>query len=326
LGSHHHHDDDGSLAAILKDSPKNWGKWGPDDEIGALNYLDAQQVLRGVAAAKQGKTFTLQVPIGHEKGDPIWPGPGRGQAVRVNILDKGDYFCGRGPEAPGGSEYSDDMIIMYLQGSTQYDALGHAWIEDTLWNGYDARTTGKKMTKADISPVAERGIAGRGVLIDMARHRGKDRLERGEAFSHEDVLAAAEAQGVTIEKRDVLLVRTGWIGSYYRMEPADFYADFVEPGLAYSPELVRWFDEMEIPNLVTDTIANEVSLDPNNGAFLPLHIALMRNLGVLFTEIASLDALAKDCVADGQYSFFYTAAPLKIVGGTGAPVNPIVIK
>jgi len=324
MGTHHQHGDDGDLAKILKDSPKNWGKWGANDEIGALNYLDSEQVLRGTAAVRQGRTFTLQVPIGHPKGDPLWPG--RAQPIHVNILDKGDYACGRGADAPGGSEYSDDMIIMYLQGSTQYDALGHAWIEDQLWNGYDARTTGKKMTKADIFPIAERGVVGRGILIDIARHRGKECLERAEVITIEDLKEAAEAQGLTIEKRDILLLRTGWIGSYYRQEPAEFYRDFVEPGLTYSSELVEWFQEMEIPNLVTDTIANELSVDPNNGSFLPLHIALMRNLGVLFTEIASLDALAKDCARDGQWSFLYTAAPLKIIGGTGAPVNPIVIK
>jgi kynurenine formamidase len=83
---------------------------------------------------------------------------------------------------------------------------------------------------------------------------------------------------------------------------------------------------MEIPNLVTDTMANEVAVDPASGVLIPLHNALMRNLGVTFTEVALLDALASDCAEDGQWQFLYTAAPLKIVGGTGAPVNPIVIK
>ncbi|MGW0712697.1 hypothetical protein ACWD4G_43365 [Streptomyces sp. NPDC002643] len=83
---------------------------------------------------------------------------------------------------------------------------------------------------------------------------------------------------------------------------------------------------MEIPNLVTDTIANEVTADPNNGVVLPLHSALMRNLGVTFTEIADLEALAQDCAEDGTYEFFYAAAPLKIAKGSGAPVNPIVVK
>jgi kynurenine formamidase len=83
---------------------------------------------------------------------------------------------------------------------------------------------------------------------------------------------------------------------------------------------------MEIPNLVTDTMANEVTMDPVHGVMLPLHNALMRNLGVAFSEIIALDSLAQDCAADGQWTFLYTAAPLKVVGGSGAPVNPIVIK
>ena len=83
---------------------------------------------------------------------------------------------------------------------------------------------------------------------------------------------------------------------------------------------------MEIPNLVTDTMANEVTLDPVTGVMLPLHGALMRNLGVAFTELCNLSKLAADCAEDGPYDFLYVAAPLKIVQGTGAPVNPIAIK
>ena len=77
---------------------------------------------------------------------------------------------------------------------------------------------------------------------------------------------------------------------------------------------------------MTDTIANEVTTDPQHGVVLPLHSALMRNLGVTFTEIAWLDDLAAACAADGRWTFLYTAAPLKVVGGTGAPVNPVAIR
>jgi kynurenine formamidase len=182
------------------------------------------------------------------------------------------------------------------------------------------------MTKASVYPIAQKGVVGRGILIDMARHRNKPVLAKGETFNHEDLLAAAKAQGVAIEKHDILVIRTGWIGSFYTTDRAEFYKDFLEPGLTYSPELVKWFHEMEIPNLVTDTIANEVTADPVSGVVLPLHNALMRNLGVTFTEIADLDKLAEDCAADGQWTFMYTAAPLKVMGGTGAPVNPIVVK
>ncbi len=312
------------LTELLKDAPSNWGKWGEDDEVGALNYLDAAQVLRGVAAARQGKVFTLQVDIGRKGGDPVWPG--RTPAIRTQIVDKGHWISGRAPNFPGGLEYADDFISMFLQGSTQYDALGHVWYDDKLWNGYPAESTCGGMSKASVHPIAVRGVVGHGVLLDMARHRDKAVLGKGETFTHEDLMACAQAQGTPISKRDVLLVRTGWIGSFYTTPQAEFYDGFIEPGLTYSPGLVQWFADMEIPNLVTDTIANEVTTDPDSGVVLPLHAALMRNLGVTLTEIAQLDELAADCAQDKQYDFLYTAAPLKIVDGTGAPVNPVVVK
>lgn len=313
-----------TLTDLLAGLPTNWGRWGEEDEVGALNYLDPAQVLRGVAAVRQGKTFTLQVQMGHPDGDPI--SPGRQPAQRMNVMDHGHYLGGKGLELPGDAQICDDMMIMYLQGSTQYDALGHVWYDGKLYNGYDARHSIGGLSKASVLPIAERGVVGRGILIDMARHRGKEVLARGETFNHHDLMEAAEAQGVTIEKRDILLIRTGWIGSFYKKGAEEFYRDFHEPGLTFSPELVYWFHEMEIPNLVTDTIANEVAYDPETGVAIPLHAALMRNLGVTFTEIILPDDLAKDCAEDQQWTFLYVAAPLKVVNGSGAPVNPIVIK
>ncbi|MCJ2187614.1 cyclase family protein [Novosphingobium beihaiensis] len=309
---------------LLKDAPKNWGKWGPDDEVGSLNYLNEPEVLSGRDCIRSGKTFTLGLEIGRPEGDPIWPG--RPQPQRVQIRDRGDFLAGAGKNYPGGLEDSDDMIIMMLQGSTQYDALGHVWYDDQIWNGYPAETTAGGLKKASVCPIGERGVVGRGVLIDMARHRGKKVLGRGETFTHKDLMEAAAAQGVEIRKRDILVIRTGWIGSFYYTPAEEFYKDFLEPGLTYSPELVQWFADMEIPSLCTDTIANEVTFEPETGVLLPLHMALMRNLGITLAEILLLDKLADDCAADGQWDFLYTAAPLKVVQGTGAPVNPVVIK
>jgi kynurenine formamidase len=221
--------------------------------------------------------------------------------------------------------YADDKIDAFLQGSTQYDALGHLWYDGRLWNGYDARTTIGGLDKASVEPIAARGIVGRAVLLDMARHRGKNTLDKGETFTHEDLLACAQGQGVEIQKRDILLVRTNFLQLFFE-QGESFYEGFNEPGLVYSPELVQWFHDMEIPNLVTDTIANEVTTDPNNGVSLVLHNALMRNLGIALTEIADLEQLAADCAEDQQYAFLYVAAPLKIAKAAGSPVNPVVIK
>ena len=318
------HDNIPLLTEILKDAPKNWGKWGPDDEVGCLNYLTQAEVLRGIQSVKSGKVFTLGVPIGHPDGDPIWPG--RRTAQRFNIRDRGDFLAGAGVDYPGGGQDADDVIIMAPQGSTQYDALGHYWAGDHVWNGFPAEITAGGLQKASVFPIADRGIVGHAVLIDMARFRGKKVLGRGETFTHHDLLAAAKVQGVTINKRDILMIRTGWIGSYYTTSDDVFYKDFLEPGLTYSPELLAWFQEMEIPNLSTDTIANEVTIDPVTGAALTLHVALMRNLGITLSEIVALDKLADDCAEDGQWDFLYSAGPLKIWNGTGAPVNPVVIK
>lgn len=305
--------------------PKNWGRWGPDDEIGSLNYLDAHQVLRGMREVKDGTVFTLQLQMGRKEtpGDPVWPG--RNTIERHNVRDAGVWAEGNLEPYPGGLTDADDVATMALQGSTQYDALAHTWYDDQVWNGYDSSTTTGGLSKASVLPIAEHGVVGRGVLIDMARFRGKQCLDKGETFTHEDIIAAAREQGTDLQPRDILLIRTGWMGLWYHSTSEEFYRDFNEPGLTYSRELVEWFQDMEIPNLVTDTIANEVTYEPHTGVLLPLHAALMRNLGVLFTEMVWLEDLAQACVAADRWSFLYTAAPLKVVEGTGAPVNPIVI-
>jgi kynurenine formamidase len=313
-----------SLDDLLADSPSNWGKWGDDDEVGSLNYLGPEQVLAAVGLVRQGKVFTLQRLIGDPKGDPVWPG--RSPAERTQILDESDWDeGGKGPAYPGGLHYADDKINAFLQGSTQYDGLGHVWYGGKIWNGYDARTTVGGLDKASVEPIAQRGVVGRSVLLDMARFRGKPTLDKGETFTHEDLQECARAQGVEIRKRDILVVRTNFLQLFFEQGEA-FYEGFNEPGLVYSPELVQWFQDMEIPNLVTDTIANEVTTDPNNGVALVLHNALMRNLGVTLTEIADLEALAADSAEDGQYEGLYVAAPLKVAKGSGSPVNPVVLK
>ncbi|MCB1749937.1 MAG: cyclase family protein [Gammaproteobacteria bacterium] len=322
--AHAPHTDTPELTELLRDAPKNWGKWGPDDEVGSLNYLTPEVVIKAAGSIRSGKVFTLQCRMANPEGDPVWPG--RQGATRVSVIDEGHWVAGKGLDFAGGLHYADDYMTCFPQGSTQYDALGHVWYDDQIWNGYDAKTTIGGLSKASIEPIAERGVVGRGILLDIARWRGKDALDPAETFTHEDLMACARAQGAEIRQHDILVVRTGWIAQYYEKGEAEFFKDFVEPGLTHSKELVQWFCDMEIPNLVTDTIANEVTVDPVSGVVLPLHNALMRNLGVTLTEIAWLEDLAADCAEDGQYTFLYTAAPLKIVNGAGAPVNPVVIK
>ncbi len=313
------------VAELLEGLPSNWGRWGAHDELGGLNFLTPDELARGLACIRQHRPYALAVVINSPGGDPVWPS--RTGAVKLMTQDRGHYLAGKLAPLDGGLEYADDHLSMYLQGSTQFDALGHTWYGSQIWNGYDAATTIGGLEKASVLPLAERTACGAAVLLDMARHRGRPHLAKGETFGLQDLLDCAKAQQVTLQKRDILLLRTGWLTVFYDQGPAVFYEQpFLEPGLRFSRELVEWFHDLEIPLLGTDTIANEVTLDPDTGIVLPLHSALMRNLGVIFNEILWLEDLAASCAADGQYRFFYTAAPLKVFRGTGAPVNPVVIK
>lgn len=312
-----------ALARLLAGSPTKWGHWGPDDEIGALNYLTADEVRAGLATVRQGRVFTLGAPLATPAGDPVFPG--RWAPRHFVVADKAGFRAGHWHPLPGGLEFADDYVTGFAQASTHCDALGHMWYGDTLWNGYSADCTNGGMSKAGIEPISARGIVGRCVLLDLARYRGREALRRAETFDHNDLLACARTQGVEIAPRSILLLRTGWLGALLGgREP--MRPDYWEPGLTFSHDLVAWFDAMQIPCLVTDTLANETTYEPQSGVMLPLHGALMRNLGVVFTEAAWLEDLAADCAQDRRYEAFYCASPIKVVGGTGGSINPVVLK
>ena len=312
-----------ALARLLEGSPSNWGRWDADDEVGALNYLGVDEVKAGVAAVRQHRTFTLGVPIGDPTGDPVFPG--RWPARHYMVADKAGFSAGHWQPLAGGLEFADDYVTGFAQAGTHCDALGHMWFDDRLWNGYPAESTNGGMRRAGIEAIARRGTVGRGVLLDIARFRGKPRLDRAETFDHRDLAACAAAQGVALAPRSILLVRTGWVDALHRGE-VTIGDDYWEPGLTFSPALVRWFHDMEIPCLVTDTLANETTYEPGTGVMLVLHAALMRNLGIVFTEMADLDGLAADSAGDGQYDGLYCASPARVVHGTGGGVNPVFIK
>ncbi len=312
-----------ALARLLEHCPRNWGRWGADDEIGALNYLTPDEVRTGLAVARDGRVFTLGAPLADPAGDPVFPG--RWAPRRFMVADHAGFRAGHLHPIPGGMEFADDYITGFSQASTHCDALGHMWYDDTLWNGYPSDSTNGGMRKAGIAPISRHGIVGRCVLLDIAAFRDKAALGRAETFDHTDLLACARAQNVEIAPRSILLVRTGWLGALTDGREA-IGQDYWEPGLTFSPDLVAWFDAMQIPCLVTDTLANETTYEPHSGIMLPLHAALMRNLGIVFTETAWLDDLAADCARDRRFEAFYSASPLQVVGGTGGSINPVVIK
>lgn len=316
--------DDGGYASALENSPKNWGRWGPNDELGTLNFLTNQEILRGVRAVKQGKVISLGLQIGRKGGDIVFPG--RSTTIHVMTQDEGLYKSGNLKPLPGGLKYADDAVFMYIQGTTQCDAIGHAWHGDKIYNGYSADTTTGGLTKASIVPIAEKGIVGRGVLLDIARYKGVKHLAKGEAVTLEDIQGAAKKQKVEVQKHDIMVLRTGYITVFYYEGSDAYFKDLNEPGITYTKELVDWFHEMEISAFAADTLSSEQTHSNTTNTMVPMHIFLMNYLGIPIQEILWLEELADDCAKDGQYDFLYSCAPLKFVGATGSPINPLAIK
>lgn len=318
---------DSKMDQLQADAPNNWGKWGDGDEVGALNYLDADQVIRGSKAVKTGDTFTLQIPMTHGKG-PVFPG--RVPTMHYMAQDGAMYTSGKSEALAGGVKFSDDVAFMYLQGTTHVDALAHAWYGEQVYGGKSENTTVHGHTQADVAALGERGIVGRGVLLDVGRHKGGEgnRLAPNACITLDDLKATAKAQKVKIEKRDILVIRTGSIPRFYEEEPDAAWDAMTEPGLCYSKALLEWIDDMEIPAIAADNLAVEKVIQQIDGetVIIPLHGALMRDMGVVLTEIHWLEGLADDSADDGQYSFLFVAAPLKMEQGTGSPVNPVVVK
>lgn len=314
-----------SLRETLALAPRNWDRWGSDDEIGALNHLSPADVRRGAAEVLRGAVYTLGLPLGDRRGEPILPG--RHESRRYNSQDRGSYLGGKRRRLAGGLEFADDVMIMNLQGTTHVDALAHTWYDEEAYNAIPVDTTIDELGRGSVQPLGAHGIVGRGVLLDVARHRGVDALGSGEGFTLAELLEVADEQHTKILPHDVLIARTGWLPRFYVEGPASFYKQpYNEPGLIYEDEVAKWFHETEIVAWATDTLANELGVQPKTGQTAEvLHAALMRNLGVIFIEMLALEELAEACALVGRWTFMFACAPLRIHGATASPVNPVAV-
>lgn len=302
----------------------NWGRWGADDEIGALNFVGPEQILAAAALVKQGRTVSLSLPY-----DLNLPQDGK---FRINPLlvmsaTGTDHAGGRQDPLPGsfgpahGIGFADDYVIMPNQAGTQWDALAHVFYEGRMYNDRAATEVSSQGARRNGIQNYTGRIVMRGVLLDVARHRGVESMAPGEAISGDELDAVAAAQGVTIHSGDAVLVRTGFLGA--RRGAWGDYAAGPAPGLSlYS---VPWFAEHEIAAVAADTWGAEVR--PNEiDQFQPFHIVALTHMGLAIGEIFDLEPLAADCAADGVYEFMFVASPLPITGAVGSPVSALAIK
>lgn len=305
----------------LAERYRTWGNWGPDDELGAMNYLTPDKVVKAASLIRRGAVFSLALPMDHE-------GPQKGAFGRVNpqhimLLSGADIMAGIQDHLPE-TRVTDDAVYMPLQSSTQWDALCHVFHDGYFYNGRGPETvTSLGAQFNSITKVKDRAV-GRGVLLDLARHLGRDWLEPGHAIQDDDLVECAVRQGVEVGEGDIVLVRTGQIRQCRSQGSWGDYAGGPAPGLGL--DAAHFLCERRVAAVATDTWGMEAKPYETPDVLGPLHIVLLVNAGVLIGEMWDMEQLADDCADDGTYEFFVTAPPLTITGSVGSPINPQVIK
>jgi kynurenine formamidase len=316
-------DPEGAIAEAAAEY-SNWGRWGDDDRLGTVNFIDAAKRREAAALIRQGVSFSLAQRFDMD-------GPQKGWRRRTNpvhtMLDTGADAALGGQGFPHGFGGADDVIAMPLQCSTQWDGLGHIFDHAKAWNGRPAEkvVTSEGDLVTGIEHLAPH-VAGRGVLLDVGRVIGDGgELPDGFAITEEHLQATIAAQGATAQvgRGDIVLVRTGRL-TRARREGWQDYAGGASPGLSFWT--AGWLHGTEVAAIATDTWGFEVRPNEFDGAFQPLHQIAIPNLGLFLGEMWDPDALAEACAADGRYDFLLTAAPLPITGAVGSPVNPIALR
>jgi kynurenine formamidase len=311
-----------STVKALAERYRNWGKWGPDDQLGTVNYISEAKVRQAAGLVKKGKVFSLALPL--DANGPMTGAYGRVNPVHVMLQDGGDIASGAQDHFPA-LRYTDDAVYLVLQCATQWDALAHIYHEGKMYNGYGTEAVNSTgANKNSITNVKDKMVS-RGVLLDIARAKGKPWLDVSEPIGKDELELAAERQGVEVGEGDIVLVRTGRLG-YVRQQGrwGDEYAGGPAPGLAISS--AEFFCERHIAAVATDTWGIEVLPNETPDVFQPLHIILLVNAGIHIGEMFDLEALADDCAEDGQWDFMFVAPPLTVTGSVGSAINPQAIK
>jgi kynurenine formamidase len=299
------------LLSIAAFAAESWypSRYGAADTLGAVNNLSAAKVLEAVRLIKEGKTYSLGVPIGPDT--PAWGS--RSYGAIIQRLDEGNGL------PPGKNRVTghDDFLHVWLGIGSQIDGLGHIGIDHVYYNGvpgsdFLTATALTKFSTHELPPIVTRGV-----LLDMRKHLGQNPVAAGTAFNRAEIDAAAKAQGVSIGHGDVVLFYTGWL-ALADTDPARFIAS--EPGLGIDG--ARYLAGLGVVAVGSDTWALEAQPAEDSQLVFPVHQELLTKNGVYILENMDTAALA----ADAGYEFMFVLGQPKFVGTVQAVINPIAIR
>ena len=291
----------------------NWGRWGSEDERGALNFITPDVSAAAAALVSEGVTVSCALELAKT---PAADNPTPVMHFMTGAGDVSDQGRLRGLEATGDGF----MISPHGMANTHIDALCHILDQGKMYNGFPSSDVLSTGAVRNSILAGEDGISTRGVLLDIARLKGVDWLEPGDGISVDDLEAAEAAQGVTVRSGDILLIRTGRDS---RREAEGAWPPF--NGLAgLLMETLPWIREREVAILGCDGVSDMI---PSNieGSPLPIHHIIITYMGVHLIDNARLGPLGDACAERNRWEFLLTIAPLRLVGGTASPINPIAM-
>ncbi|MFI9508692.1 cyclase family protein [Nocardia sp. NPDC052566] len=292
----------------------NWGRWGSADEIGTLNLITDEVVRAAAGCVRTGQRVALAVDLRHN-GIQTGLIPGRVNPLHSMIAVNWSMF------GPGTVATSDDVVTMGLQAGTHWDALPHISHSGKIYNGRPAGSITAHGGAAFSGIDKARHVISRGVLLDVARARGIERLPEHYAVTPADLAAAEQMSGTSVRSGDIVLVRTGQMQRYLAGETTEYAAP--APGL--SVRCPEWFHARDVAAVANDTLAFEIFPPELEHGWLAVHALHLVEMGMPQGQNWNLEELSRVCAETRRYEFLLTATPEPFTGATGAPVAPVAI-
>ncbi len=283
----------------------NWGRWGKEDQLGAINLITPAKRKQALALVKEGVSVSLARDTNTETA-PDNPQPYEHTMTLTGVNNAG--------------QFSLDKLGVSFHGyqHTHLDALCHMFWQGKMYNGFaKEEVTQKGAGKLDIHNLKQ-GIVTRGILMDIARLKGVPYLEPGTAIYPEDLDAWERQAKLKVSSGDVIFIRTGrWAR---RAASGPWAVSSNSAGLHAS--CAKWIRQRDVAILGSDAASD---LHPSGIAGLthPIHQLMLVALGVNIFDNCDLEALSEACAKRNRWEFLLTAAPLAVVGGTGSPLNPL---
>jgi kynurenine formamidase len=309
-----------TLVEGLAQRLSNWGRWGVDDQLGALNLVTDAKRVEAAGCIRDGSVHSLGFELRSDMPQPS--GSGRLNPQHFMVATPADT-----PASADVTAGADDVVMMAVHAATHWDALSHVVHHDQMYNGASAALVATSgALRNDIIPVARRMVT-RGVLLDVAAYNVVPALPKDHNITAGELQAVLDAQGVELHAGDALLVRTGHLGWTKTTGEWGCFTQRGEvmpsqPGLDTS--CLPWLRERDVCAVAADNWAVEYLA--GGAPRFPFHEVALVYMGMILGEMFELDELASACAADRRYDFLLAAAPLPLSGGVGGPVNPMVVR